>query len=203
MLAARCPEAPVLEIRHGSSPWSRRQESNLYLPLRRRLFYPLELRRAGRIPRTQHLRRSLPASAVPQQAPEPAEPQRNSTLAASFALVDLGELLAQQGMENARVLLAQRRACWFSANSSFAAFGRTCASICSSIRPGVCVIAFQALHFDAIGLHDVSTAMSVCRCGKRSAGRAQGRYCQRQLQITSSELSAPDCARSVKRWAMR
>ena len=26
---------------------------------------------------------------------------------------------------------------------------------------------------------------------------------QRQVQITSSELSSPDCARSVKRWAMR
>ena len=28
-------------------------------------------------------------------------------------------------------------------------------------------------------------------------------YCQRQVQIRSSELSSPDCARSVKRWAMR
>jgi hypothetical protein len=25
----------------------------------------------------------------------------------------------------------------------------------------------------------------------------------RQIQMTSSELSLPDCARSVKRWAMR
>lgn len=38
-------------------------------------------------------------------------------------------------------------------------------------------------------------------CRPHAAGAA--RYCQRQVQIASSELSSPDCARSVKRCATR
>ena len=50
---------------------------------------------------------------------------------------------------------------------------------------------------------EASGRLPALACGGPNEPRVRAPHCQRQVQITSSELSSPDCARSVKRWAMR